>query len=137
MTQLLVEERKISVDEYLQLRNTTNWQSVTRDQVDRALQSDLYSVCVTNKGSVVGMGRVIGDGAIYFYIQDLIVVPELRNKGIGRTIMNSIDQYLIKNAPDGAFVGLMAAEGTYAFYQNFGFKARPNDRPGMYKIITK
>ena len=137
MTDLVVEERKITVDEYMALRNSTKWQAVTNEQAGKALQNDLFSVCVSQNESIVGIGRMIGDGAIYFYIQDIIIAPELQNKGIGRLIMNSIDQYLNRNAPKGAFIGLMAAEGTHAFYQNFGFKIRPNDRPGMYKIMKQ
>ena len=81
------------------------------------------------------MGRVIGDGSIYFYIQDLIVLPEYQEMGVGRLIMEQIEKYLQNNAPKGAFIGLMAAENTTGFYENFGYMVRPEQKPGMFKYI--
>ena len=83
------------------------------------------------------MGRVIGDGAIYFYIQDVIVLPEFQKFGLGKLIMNQIEAYLNKNAPHNAFIGLMAADGVQKFYEKFGYRQRPGGRPGMYKMISK
>ena len=107
-----LENRKIQVEEYLKLRGSTNWHPVSREQVDEALVNDLFSVCVTCEQELVGMGRVIGDNALYFYIQDVIVLPEHKGKGVGRIIMKSIEDYLANSAGSGAFIGLMAAEGT-------------------------
>jgi GNAT superfamily N-acetyltransferase len=62
------------------------------------------------------MGRVVGDGGIYFYVQDVIVVPEWQRRGIGSEIMNAIMAFVGSNASPGAFVGLMAARGAAQFY---------------------
>ena len=132
-----LEMRKIRVEEYLQLRGSTDWHSVSREQVDKALRNDLFSVCVVYKQELVGIGRVIGDNALYFYIQDVIVLPEHKGKGVGRIIMNSIEDYLANSTRSGAFIGLMAAEGTRAFYEKFKFISRPDGRPGMYMIRNR
>ena len=129
-----LEIRKIQVEEYLKLRGSTDWHSVSREQVNKALRNDLFSVCVIHEEELVGMGRVIGDNALYYYIQDVIVLPEHKGKGVGRTIMKSIEDYLSKSVSSGAFIGLMAAEGTTKFYEKFEFKVRPASRPGMYKV---
>jgi ribosomal protein S18 acetylase RimI-like enzyme len=89
------------------------------------------------KNKVVGCGRVIGDGGIYFYIQDIIVLPEFQGKGIGRRIMDAVMEYLKAHARDGAFVGLMAAKGVSKFYERYGFKERPSDAPGMFLVMRK
>ncbi len=57
------------------------------------------------------MGRVVGDGAVYFYIQDIVVHPEHQGKGIGENIMSALMTYLQENAPDKAFIGLFASKG--------------------------
>ena len=131
-----VELRKIRTEEYQRLRSTTNWRQIPEIIVTKALEKDLFSVCILKKEKIVGMGRVIGDGSIYFYIQDVIVLPEFQMLGIGKLIMDQIENYLNNNAPNGAFIGLMAAEGTVAFYQSFGYRNRPESRPGMYKIFS-
>ncbi len=132
-----VELRKISTEEYQRLRSTTNWGQIPNDHVSKALEKDLFSVCILENDKVVGIGRVIGDGVIYFYVQDVIVLPQFRNQGVGQLIMNQIENYLDQMAPDGAFVGLMAAEGTEGFYQNFGYQSRPKSGPGMFKNLSR
>ena len=131
--QFLIEERPIDVKEYLTLRASTNWSQLSSDQVKQALANDLYSVCVKIENQTVGMARIIGDGAIYFYIQDLIVLPEYQKQGIGRLIMECIEQYFKNKSPVGSFIGLMAAEGTVDFYQRFGYEVRSDLSPGMFK----
>ena len=134
--QLIIEERPIKVNEYQALRASTNWSQLGSDQVKQALSKDLYSVCVKVENKTVGMARIVGDGAIYFYIQDLIVLPEFQNQGIGRHIMDYIEEYLKNNTPRGSFIGLMAAEGTVDFYEGFGYKVRSDLSPGMFKYTS-
>ncbi len=74
---------------------------------------------------------------MYFYIQDIIVIPEYQGKGFGKIIMNEVMQYLDDNANHNSFIGLMAAEGAEKFYSKFGFKIRPVSSPGMYSVYKK
>ena len=102
------------------------------------LMDDLiFSICISDHDKVIGIGRVIGDGAIYFYIQDVIVLPEYQGKGIGKLIMKNIEEFIKKNANDNSFVGLMAAYRVKEFYHKYGYFERSNDKPGMFKIIKK
>lgn len=137
MNNFKIEKRKITLREYQELRSTTDWPPLEDEQLEKALDHDLFSVCVLEKDKTVGMGRVIGDAAIYFYIQDVIVHPDYRGKGIGKLLMDTIESYLKKEAGDNAFIGLMAAEGVKDFYRQYGFSERPLNRPGMFKMINK
>jgi GNAT superfamily N-acetyltransferase len=130
-----IEHRTPTVKEYQQLRNSTGWDMLDDDTVSQGMKNTLYGVCVFSNKGIIGTGRVIGDGSIYFYIQDVIVLPEYKGKGIGKMIMNEIENYLLKSANKNSFIGLMAAEGVEKFYNKFGYKKRPDDRPGMYKIM--
>ena len=135
MSGYTVETRHITLGEYQTLRATTNWHPIPDGQVEMALKQDLFSVVVSKEGATVGMGRVIGDGAIYFYIQDVIVHPEYRGMGVGKLLMLAIEDYLTKTIEYYAFVGLMAAKGVEGFYKSFGYDKRQPDSPGMYKIL--
>lgn len=137
MSHYIVEIRNLKVTEYQSLRNTTGWASLEDDIVNVALEKDLFSICVLDNEKTIGIGRIIGDGAIYFYIQDVIVLPEYQNKGIGKLIMDQIELYLRDNANNNSFVGLMAAEGVRKFYTKYGYLERPASRPGMFKIVKK
>jgi hypothetical protein len=48
--------------------------------------------------------------------------------------MDAVMRYLGDAARPGSFVGLMAAEGVERFYERFGFRRRPDDRPGMFRV---
>lgn len=135
MNNYKIEARKLEVEEYQSLRKTTSWDMIEDDVVKKALENDLFSVCVYESEKLIGMGRVIGDGAIYFYIQDIIVAPEYKRKGIGKLIMKKVEQYISKTANNNSFIGLMAAAGVKEFYYTFGYTERPDNRPGMYKVI--
>jgi len=67
----------------------------------------------------VGMGRMISDGASDGYIQDVVVLPEYRGKGIGSSIISE----LVRNGKEKGLVwiGLIAEKGTSSFYERLGF----------------
>jgi GNAT superfamily N-acetyltransferase len=83
---------------------------------------------------VVACGRIVGDGGMYFYVQDVIVAPVYHGRGLGAQIMDAMIDYLRRTARPGAFVGLMAAQGAEGFYERYGFRRRPDDRPGMFRV---
>ncbi len=132
-----IEERTPTVEQYQSLRNQTGWYKVADKTVQMGLKHNVFSVVAFDGSNIVGMGRVVGDGAIYFYIQDIIVHKDYRNKGIGGLIMDHILHHLEMNVPRNAFVGLMAAKGTKKFYANHGFVERNEDSPGMFRILME
>jgi ribosomal protein S18 acetylase RimI-like enzyme len=93
----------------------------------------LYAVCAVHHGEVVGTGRIVGDGGIYFYLQDVIVHPDVQGMGIGTRIVEMLMEYISENAGRNSMVGLMCAKGVDPLYQKFGFITRPNEKygPGM------
>ncbi|WP_299456726.1 GNAT family N-acetyltransferase [uncultured Microscilla sp.] len=132
-----VEERTPTPLEYAKLRDSARWDKMDLKTIEQGLKNSIFSVCATFENEVIGCGRVIGDGALYFYIQDIIVAPAFQKKGIGEFIMNEIMKFLATVADQNAFVGLMSAEGTTGFYERYGFEERPGNEPGMLKIWRK
>jgi ribosomal protein S18 acetylase RimI-like enzyme len=128
-------ERPPTTEEYLRLRKAVGWGDMDTEAIGVGLSTSLYSVSVLFDDEVIGCGRVIGDGGIYFYIQDVIVLPEFQRQGIGELIMNSLMEYLKEHAHANAFIGLMAAKEKAAFYKRFGFSERPSDGPGMFMVM--
>lgn len=127
-------ERIPTVEEYIKLRNSVGWGIAERESIQKGLSNSLYAVCIEFGGNVIGMGRVIGDGALAYYIQDIIVLPAFQKQGVGRLIMDDIIRHLKKNCTPNSIVGLMAAKGVTAFYEKYGFIARPDEKhgPGMF-----
>ncbi|HNQ24050.1 MAG TPA: GNAT family N-acetyltransferase [Phycisphaerae bacterium] len=127
-------ERVPTGEEYRALRRAVGWGDVDVAGVARGLAGSLYAVCVECEGSIVGCGRIVGDGGVYFYLQDVVVLPAFQGRGLGARIMGALMGYLDAHAGPGAFVGLMAASGVASFYEKYGFTERPADRPGMFRL---
>jgi len=72
---------------------------------------------------------------LVFYIQDVIVIPEYQNKGIGTQLMKKVMEYIEKHANDNSVIGLMSAKGKEKFYEKFGFSIRPNENFGSGMTI--
>lgn len=89
-------------------------------------------------GEIVGMGRLVGDGARIFYIQDVFIKPEYQRKGIGKLIVEKLIKYIKSNGikDSNIMVGLMAAKDKEEFYQKLGFRIRPNEKEGNGMMIN-
>ena len=124
-------ERSPTVEEFLALREAVGWGDADPKATARGLSGALHSVCVLDGDRVVGCGRVIGDGGLAFYLQDIIVHPDHQGRGLGERITQRLMEHVLSAARRGSFVGLMAAEGVGEFYEKFGFARRPADAPGM------
>lgn len=129
-------ERAPTVDEYLALRTGVGWGTADREATAHSIQHTLYWVVLLEEEQVIGCGRVIGDGGICFYVQDIIVLPAYQGQGLGRQIMDKVMGYLTAHSRPGAFAGLMAAQGVAGFYRKYGFIERPTEAlgPGMIRF---
>ena len=112
-------ENDISLEEYLTLREKVGWKKLTDKQAAHALANCLYKVkAVDADGQVVGMGRVVGDGAVVCYIQDLIVIPQVQAQGIGSQIIQKLKAYVesLREEESTMMLCLMCAKGREPFY---------------------
>lgn len=139
---IILVENEISLEEYLTLREKVGWKKLTDKQATQALANCLYKVkAVDEDGQVVGMGRVVGDGAVVCYIQDLIVIPKVQKLGIGSMIIQKLKAYVEAVREEGStmMLCLMCAKGREPFYEKHGFIQRPTDTlgPGMIQYLTE
>lgn len=119
-----------SIEEFLNLRRKIGWGELDFNIAKTSLTNSLFHVTIRDKSKLIGMGRIVGDGAMYFYIQDLIVEPNYQNSGIGSVLMEQIENYLSVAAKKGATIGLLAAKGKEEFYTRYNYVLRPNELLG-------
>jgi len=125
-----IELQSPAVDEFLSLRANVGWGDLDVNMAVTSLNNSLFHVIVREKSHLVGMARVVGDGAMYFYIQDVIVDPSYQNLGIGSILMEKIENYLSNTAKKGSTIGLLCAKGREGFYARYGYIVRPNNSLG-------
>jgi len=123
-------ERKIKVQEYIDLRKSVHWGIPDHKAIENGLENSIYSVCASAGDETIGIARVIGDGSICFYIQDVIVKPQFQRNSVGSKLMEKVMGFIEINAAKGAIVGLMASKGYESFYEKYGFWKRPNEHFG-------
>lgn len=131
----------LDLDTYLSIRASVNWKVLKREQAKKALENSLYTVTAMKDGQAVGMGRIVGDGAVVCYIQDFVVRPECQGDGIGRIMMEQLIKYVESLREEGSemMLCLMCAKGREKFYEKFGFMRRPTDSlgPGMIQYLRR
>lgn len=141
MAILELRENCIDVATYLKLRNAVGWKKLTETQAQKALDNSLMTVGLYVAGQPVGMGRLVGDGAVICYIQDLIIHPHAQRMGGGSMIIEHLKAYAESLTEEGTemMLDLMCAKGREAFYEKHGFISRPTDAlgPGMILYIKK
>jgi GNAT superfamily N-acetyltransferase len=131
---LRLERRPPTVQELRELNAAVGWTDLPGDDdaVARGLAASLFGVVLLGPhGEIAGCARVVGDGGVYFYVQDLIVAPSRQGLGLGDLLLDEILAYLEGAATAGATVGLIAAEGKAGFYARRGWTPRPQSGPGM------
>ena len=124
-------ERTPTVNEYNDVRLRAGLTIKDELAAQRGLSNTLFAICVVHNESVVGIGRVIGDGGLFYDIVDVAVVAEHQQRGVGKMIMDGLMGYIDVNARPSSLVCLMANKGLAPFYEKYGFKVREADRPGM------
>lgn len=132
--QLQLIERMPTPEEFNGLLEAVGWKDYFNFQVSpKALQNSLYGVVVkdNNHGPVIGMGRIVGDGAINFYLQDIVVAPAYQGHGVGTMIVKKMMGYVQQYAPNNAYIGLFSVETAKEFYKKFDFRGPEDYLYGM------
>ena len=136
---ITLQENTLITAQYLAIRQQVGWKQLELKQAEKALANSLYVVTAYEKDTLVGMGRIVGDGAVICYVQDLIVVPESQGKGIGSAILSKLTEFVdgLRDENSEMMFCLMCAKGREAFYEKHGFMARPTKQlgPGMIQYL--
>ena len=126
----------LSAEDFVRLKMAAGFIERPLSQVEKALKNGLFNVSAICDGQVVGMGRLVGDGAMYWYLQEIIVLPEYQGKGIGKSIVNRLLEHIKSAAMPGTIIdiGLTAVKGKEPFYEKFGFVVRSTGMGQLMEI---
>jgi len=124
-----LEEGFPDTETFLSLRAAAGMSPRSQEGAERGLGQELFAVLLRLQDSndIVGMGRVVGDGGTIFVICDMLVIEEYQRNGGGTIIMDSLMEYLLREAPSESYINLMA--DVDGFYEKWGFvPSLPNSR---------
>ncbi|MFV0264670.1 MAG: GNAT family N-acetyltransferase [Kluyvera sp.] len=121
-----------SAEDFCRLRKISGLSPRPLDAARAGLPRSCYGVHILWQGTPVGMGRIVGDGALNFDIVDIAVDPDHQGKGLGRQIMEALIAWLDANAFKGAYVTLVA--DVPELYAKFGFESVRPESEGMARV---
>lgn len=92
----VVKAKDLQLSEVLELYRAVEWLAYTKDpnNLVRALEGSSTLVAAYDGQTLVGLARVISDGASICYLQDILVRPSHHRRGIGRALAErALEQY--------------------------------------------
>lgn len=135
---MVIYENKLSAEDFCFLQQSVGFGRPDLKQTEIALENSIYIVSVECDGWTVGMGRLVGDGARNFYLQDIFVHPDYQGQKVGTAIVKKLLAYIENLELEGCniMVGLMAAKGKEDFYKKFNFRVRANEHEGSGMMLN-
>ncbi len=125
--------------EFSSLRDRSGMKPRSVQASEIALKNTLYMVGIRDQDNLlIAFGRVVGDGATSFVVNDIMVDKKHHRQGYGRQIMQYIDSYLNTVVSESSFTCLVADVPADKLYLQFGFEYHnETESVGMYRPYKK
>lgn len=136
-TDYTLHDETPSEADYLRLRIVSGLTPKTAEGAAAGLPNTLFAVVVRDGEDVVGMGRLIGDGRLFYQVVDMAVMPEHQGRGLGKAIMQRLVDHIDSTAPAGAYVSLIADGEANKLYAQYGFKPTAPRSIGMAFVVPR
>jgi GNAT superfamily N-acetyltransferase len=122
----------LSVEDFNDLRDTVDFGRVAETQVRKALERNDFLIVANDGDRPVGMARVMIDG-FQALVMDVIVRPDYQGQGIGRALMERVNEYIASQVSHGEaiLVNLLTDKSKINFYKKFGY----DENEGMRRWI--
>lgn len=92
----VVKAQDLALIDVLALYDAVGWLVYTKDPdtLQKALEGSSTLVAARDGQMLVGLARVISDGASICYLQDILVLPSHHRRGLGRALaVRALGQY--------------------------------------------
>lgn len=126
-------QRKPTATEFESVVASVGFRGHDHAAVEIALANTAFSVCAIEEDNVVGLGRVIGDGAISFLLTNVMVRPSHQRHGIGSLIVKALCSSVAALPHKNIVLEVVPQPGSEFFYARLGFKASHSGPPGMVR----
>ena len=115
------EYTEFKKDEIWQLYTQVGWTAYTESMtaLERGYKNSLLVLAAYENEELLGIVRVVGDGATIILVQDILVYPQKQRQGIGTSLLKAV----LERYADVRQIQLVTdnTPKTVAFYQSLGF----------------
>lgn len=126
-----IVHRAPTVEEFAAITSAVGFKPHPEEAIARGLANSFCSVCAVVDGRAVGVGRIVGDGALSFCLTGVMVIPDHQRRGIGTRIVAALIDRMKEVPYTNTLIEALPLPGLEAFYGRFGFKAARQYSPGM------
>ena len=128
--------RSPTVEEFAALTAAVGFKAHPPEAIRIGLANSWCAVCAVAGSEIAGVGRIVGDGALHFYVTGIMVAPSHQRCGVGSAIVEAL-LVKVKEVPyANALVEALPLPGLERFYARFGFRASRQYAPGMHLWLT-
>lgn len=134
-----VIKKEIDTSDFVKIRDDLGWNEIPRNLVEKAIAGSMVNISVFDSEKCIGVGRIVGDGALKGMLTDIMVLREYQNKGVGKLIVTSLIKELNDKVKEGDCFQLEASPtaNNRNFYIKCGLKYKPENQDGVYMWIRK
>lgn len=136
VTVTLVLPSAVSAEDVVPLYEAVGWTAYL-DDVDvlrrSLLGSHAIAVAFDDNADVVGLARIISDGATIAYLQDVLVHPDHQRTGLGAQLVETV----MRTVPDVRQRVLLTDDeaGQRAFYEALGYTEAHDHEPPLRSFV--
>ncbi|MEI2273117.1 GNAT family N-acetyltransferase [Sphingobacterium sp. ML3W] len=118
--------RDLNANDILQLYQANKWSAAEKPELlMKALVNSHSLVTAWDSATLIGLGNAISDGYLVVYYPHLLVLPSYQGKGVGRLIMDKM-QEIYKDF----HMQMLTADGkAIDFYKKNGFERAGQTEP--------
>ena len=111
---------QMNLDDIIRLLKATYWADKRSDeQIEKsARNSSCYGIFVEGEDKLAGFARVISDYATTYYLCDVVVDEEYRNKGLGTALVSYIESLPVY----AGLRGILVTRDAHSLYRKFGYE---------------
>ncbi len=130
--------RHLSPNELKNLMMAVQWHfDDDLEKLRVSVEEPMCTAVAEYQGNVIGTGSILGHATGNYLISNVIVHPDFQSQGVGKLIMQELDNWLSENSVPGAMVKLFTGLDRQAFYGQFGFRGPEQGLIGMNKVLKK
>ena len=111
---------QMNLNDIIKLLQSTYWADKRSDeQIEKsARNSSCYGIFVEGEDKLAGFARVISDYATTYYLCDVVVDEEYRNKGLGTALVAYIESLPVY----AGLRGILVTRDAHSLYRKFGYE---------------
>ena len=111
---------KMSIEDIARLLKMTYWADKrSMETIEKSVSnSSCYGIYADDQEKLIGFARVISDFATSYYLCDVIIDPEYRNRGLGTALVS----HIVTSPEYVKLRGFLITRDAHDLYKKYGFE---------------